>query len=388
MNITSLSQVAFANSPIIVRIDLLNDYPAFLPPEKDTKAFLKLTTFDLSSPGVRTNVNVYNLEKNRVSSNDKYVSFDISGFLKTNLVRKPNLPNQDFPVLQYNNLAMPVVSGGCLFYELEYWVTDGVATSVHTVKPNNVATLGYRWRNEKPPFYGSYAGSSEGFDYAIAPQKRYNDDIPFYAKQEFDFTHGTNVTSANFIKTTQVIPTVTDCAKETMLIIFLNRLGLWEYITTFGKISIDTDISRSVSDKSFRDNFNVNPDVSHSDNVKVQQVQQSYTVNTGILHESMNQLIEELIYSQKVYLVRFYGDKYTTAQIGVTVDSETITVDNETITVDSETVTLDDVGYFSTYTQVPVTITDSNFVKKTQINDRRDISYFIKFKETASKIKN
>ena len=76
------------------------------------------------------------------------------------------------------------------------------------------------------------------------------------------------------------------------------------------------------------------------------------------------------------------------AQQGLTVDNNIVTVDNETITVDNDTITLADVGYYSTYLQVPVTCIDTDFVKKTTINDKRDISYFFKFKETASKVKN
>lgn len=387
MNITNLSQVAFANSPVIIRINLL-DFPAFPIGVNPLTAYLTITTFDIAAGGGHENVNTYVLKKEQASVIDTYISFDIQQYLKSDLAIKANAPNQEFPVLQYDNLSMPTVKGQCLFFEMSYYVTNGTTNSATVTNLNNVATLGYRWRNEAVPFYGSYVGSSEGFNVAITPKKKYNDNIPYYIRQEFDFTLGTSVTSANFIKTIKVNPSVVSCAKEPILIMYLNRLGLWEYITTFGKVSIDTDTTREASGKVYRDNYNVNPDISHGENIRIEDVRQNYTINTGLLDESMNQLIEELMYSPKVYLVRFYGDTFTVIQEGITVDNDIITVDNDTITVDSDTVTLADIGYFTTYTQVPVRVMDSNFVKRTFNNDKRDISYFIKFRETDSKIKN
>ena len=71
----------------------------------------------------------------------------------------------------------------------------------------------------------------------------------------------------------------------------------------------------------------------------------------------------------------------------MTVDNTIVTVDNTTITVDSDTVTNADIGYYSTYLQVPVMCVDTDFTQKNFINDKRDVSYTLKFKETASKIK-
>ena len=386
MNITDISQVAFANSPVIIRIDLL-DFPTFPIGVNPLTAHLTLITYDIESVGVQTNVTTYTLKKEQASINDKYISFEIQQYLKNDISIKANVPNQEFPVLQYNSLSMPDVKGQCVFFEFQYYITDGTTNSATVSSLNNVATLGYRWRNELTPFYGSYIGSSEGFDYAVAPVKKYNDDINFYIKQEFDFTLGVNVTSSTFIKTIQEFPTATICSKEPLLVIYLDRDGLWQYITTFGKVSIDDDITQNSSGKVYRDNFNVNPATSHGENIRIEDVRQNYTVNTGLLDESMNQLIEELLYSSRVYLVRFFGDRFTVAQTGITIDNDIITIDNDNITIDSDTVTVGDIGYFATYTQVPVRVVDSNFAKRTFINDKRDISYFIKFKETASKIK-
>lgn len=386
MNITDISQVAFCNSPVIVRIDLQNDFPAYVPPEINTRVRLLLTTFDIDDSLAEVNVNTYTLDKARVSSDDKYVSFEIQDYLQNDLIRKENLNNVDFPVLLYHNTSLPYVQGMCLFYRYSYYAYDET-TSVPAINvTDKVVTLGWRWRNEQAPFYGSFVGNSNGFNISETPVKKYAEFIPYYAKQSFVF--GNNRTSNNFISTVQDIPASVVCVKEPLLLIFLNRSGLWEYITTTGKITINDEIKRQESSKAFRDGAMVNTESSHFKNTSIEEVFQTYTVNTGVMHESMNALLEELLYSPKVYLVRFYGDRWTVEQQGITVDNDIITVDNENITVDSDTITLADVGYYSNYLQVPITCIDTDFVKKTTINDKRDISYFFKFKETASKVKN
>jgi len=385
MTITDLSQVAFCNSPVVVRIDLMNDFPAYVPPEINTRIRLQLVTFDIDDSLAEVNVNTYVMDKARVSSDDKYVAFEIQDYLKNDLIRKDNLNNVDFPVLLYHNTSLPYVQGMCLFYRYSYYAYDET-TSVPAISvTDKVATLGYRWRNEQNPFYGSFVGGANGFNVATTPVKKYAEYIPYYFKQDFVF--GTNRTSNNFIVTTQITPPSVVCVKEPILFIFLNRDGKFETLTTTGKVTINDDIKRQESQKAFRDSSMINTESTHFKNTSIEEVFQTYTVNTGVMDESMNGIIEELLYSPKIYLVRFYGQRWTVEQQGITVDNDIITVDNETITVDSDTITLADVGYYSTYLQVPVTCVDTDFVKKTNINDKRDISYFFKFKETASKVK-
>jgi len=386
MTITDLSQVAFCNSPVVIRIDLLTDFPAYVPSNINTRIRLQLTTFDIDDTLNEVNSHVYTLDKARVSNDDKYVSFEIQDYLKNDLVRKENLNNVDFPVLLYHNTSLPYVQGMCLFYRYSYYAYDETTSVAAINVTDKVATLGYRWRNEQNPFYGSFIGNANGFNVQETPIKKYAELIPYYAKQDFVF--GINRTSNNFITTTQVTPTETICVKEPLLFIYLDRNGLFQYITSVGKIVINDETKRQESAKVFRDSAMINTESTHFKNTAIEEVFQTYTVNTGVLDQSMNALIEELIYSSKIYIVRFFGDKFTTAQVGITVDNDIITVDNETITVDSDTITVGDVGYYSTYLQVPVTCVDSDFVKRTLINDKRDISYTLKFKETASKIKN
>lgn len=386
MTITDISQIAFCNSPVTIRIDLLTDFPDYAPSNINTRIRFQLETFDINDSLDEVNSHTYILDKARVSSDDKYVSFEIQDYLKNDLIRKDNLNNVDFPVLLYNNLSLPYVQGMCLFYRYAYYAYDET-TSVPAIDvTDRVATLGYRWRNEQTPFYGSFVGNSNGFNISQTPIKKYAEYIPYYAKQEFAF--GSNRTSNNFIVTTQVTPPSVVCVKEPVLLIFLDRNGLFQYITTTGKIVINDEIKRQESNKAFRDSAMVNVESSHFKNINIEEVFQTYTVNTGVLDESMNSLIEEIIYSSKIYLIRFYGNRWTETEVGLTVDNTNITVDNTNITVDSTTITVLDVGYYANYQQIPVSIIDTDFVKRTNINDKRDISYTLKFKETASKIKN
>lgn len=316
MTITDKSQIAFCNSPVVIRIDLLTDFPAYVPSNINTRIRLQLTTFEIDDSLAEVNSHVYTLDKARVSNDDKYVSFEIQDYLKNDLVRKENLNNVDFPVLLYHNTSLPYVQGMCLFYKYSYYAYDETTSVTAINVTDKVATLGYRWRNEQNPFYGSFVGNANGFNVQETPTKKYAELIPYYAKQDFAF--GTNRTSNNFIVTTQVTPPTTVCVKEPLLFIYLDRNGLFQYITTVGKITINDETKRQESAKVFRDSAMINTESTHFKNTAIEEVFQTYTVNTGVLHESMNALIEELIYSPKIYLVRFFGDKFTTAQVGIT----------------------------------------------------------------------
>ena len=385
MNILNASQISLCNSAVYVRIDLQNEFPIYFSPTKNTRARLQLTTFDIDDLGNEINVRVHVKDKARISKNDNHITFKIDNELKNDLIRRQNFSDVDFPVLLYNNTSLPYVQGMCLFYRFSYYAYDELTSAVAINKTNNVATLGFRLNTEASAFYGNYKGGMSGFNVIENPIKNYAEYIPFYAKQQFNF--GTNRNSNNFITTVKVNPEKTKCVKEALLIIFINRQGLFEYITTTGKVLKISDVKRNESDKVFRDSGLINPESTHFKNTSIEESYQTYTINTGILDASMNSVINELILSPKVYLVKFFGDRWTNLQQGITVDNTIITVDNTSITIDSDTVTNVDIGFYSTYVQVPVYCIDTDFSEKNIINDKREISYTIKLKETASKIK-
>lgn len=270
MTITDKSQIAFCNSPVVIRIDLLTDFPAYVPSNINTRIRLQLTTFEIDDSLAEVNSHIYTLDKARVSNDDKYVSFEIQDYLKNDLVRKENLNNVDFPVLLYHNTPLPYVQGMCLFYKYSYYAYDETTSVTAINVTDKVATLGYRWRNEQNPFYGSFVGNANGFNVAETPTKKYAEYISYYAKQDFVF--GINRTSNNFIVTTQVVPSSTVCVKEPLLFIYLDRNGLFQYLTTVGKISINDETKRQESAKVFRDSAMINTESTHFKNTAIEEV--------------------------------------------------------------------------------------------------------------------
>ena len=270
MNINKASQIAFVNSPVYVRVDLQKEFPNYLPPNKNTRVRMQLTTFDISSSGSEENVNVHKMDTARVSKNDAHVTFRIDNELKNDLVRRTNYNNVDFPVLLYNNTSLPYTQGLCLFYRVDYYAYDETTSAIAVNITDRVATLGFRVDGEAPAFYGNYIGDTNGFNVSTTPIKKYAEFIPFYAKQSFNF--GSNRNSFNFITTTKVTPDKTVCVKEPLLIIFINRKGLFEYITTTGKVVISNDIKRNESNKVFRDNGMINPATTHYKNTSIDEV--------------------------------------------------------------------------------------------------------------------
>jgi len=155
-----------------------------------------------------------------------------------------------------------------------------------------------------------------------------------------------------------------------------------------GKITVSSKIESETSNRTYRDPSNVDNTYQHSklrDNLNVTQ---SYIINTGLITEDMDNLVEQIIYSPKVYLIKFKGDVNPETTVGITVDNTYITVDDTTITVDSTTVTGEYLGKYKTHQQIPVVVTDSDFLRKTRNNDRNSIDYNIKFEETNNKMLN
>jgi hypothetical protein len=228
---------------------------------------------------------------------------------------------------------------------------------------------------------------SDGFLRIV--NKFYNPQIANYFEQTFNFTLNVAVANTeNIINYNPIIPPVgfTRCSLDPCLIVFLNKLGLWESFTPFGKFTASTKIDRTDSNISHRDPSQVDNTFIHSKLTNNLEVLQSYIVNTGSLTEEMNSVIEELIYSPKVYLVKFKGDTETTTTVGITIDSTLVTIDSTEITIDSQTVTSEYLGLLKSFQQIPVIVTDSDFQRKTRVNDKINIDYNIKLEETNNKI--
>jgi hypothetical protein len=336
----------------------------------------------------------YTIKKELVSETDTYISVNIGDLIKSWLVSPENARNTNQPQFAWNPYSLPAQTGQGVFYQLISEVLEQVPVTNNIIKqtivsPTYFATLGYRWNYEQnsSSTNGTTPYKSDPFGKTIL--RKYNQSIDNYFLNSFNLGQSISAcTSGNMIVQTKVTPPANQkyCNQDNYLIVFLNKLGLWDNLTPFGKTIISTKIDTSVSNRMFRDPSYIDNSQVHSslrDNINIKQ---TYTINTGHIDETAIQLVEELIYSPKVYLIRFNGDKLTQTISGLTVDNTYVTVDNTNITVDNQTVTSQSIGYFTTFQQIPVVVTGEDFTKKTRLNDKINIEYTIRFDETNNKI--
>jgi hypothetical protein len=72
---------------------------------------------------------------------------------------------------------------------------------------------------------------------------------------------------------------------------------------------------------------------------------QTYTVNTGALRRRYERNYRAVIYSPKVYLIKFKGDIQTLDTIGLTIDNNFITTDSLNISISTATTTNNNKGF-------------------------------------------
>lgn len=381
--ITTANKITFANSPIHLRIQNIAQDSSIM----SVVAYLWIWNGEQNKVLGTPNAT---LSKSKISVSDDYINFEVSDIIKAYLINPSNALNTNQPTFAYNELTNPAITGQGVFWQIIADVTSAAGIE-RIVSSTKFATLGYRWNYEQN-LVGSNALSPNGAGgFLESVNKWYNPSIHNYISQAFNLsTTVATATSANLVTVSDVVPADTwkRCSKEPILIVFLNKLGLWEMFTSHGKVSIKTKIDAKTSSRSFRDPSKIDNSYTHSRMREVTEALQTYSINTGALTEDMNSTIEQIIYSPKVYLIKFKGDKQTVNTVGITIDSTYVTVDSSTITIDSQTVTDNGNGFFKTHQQIPVTVTDSDFGKKTRLNDKNQIDYTINFEETTSKILN
>lgn len=376
--ISNENQIYFCNSPIHLRLqNALTDASI-----QSVLVYLYMWRGSQNAPPETPNVT---LSKTKVSQSDTYINLEISDYLKSFLIGDDNQPN-----FAFNELDVPAITGQGVFWQVVAEITSTDAT-VTTQYQTNFVTLGYRYNYEQNAIRnnGVTPYGSLGFQQNIS--KWFNPKVKNYFNQNFDLTKTIEeATTSNIIVYTDYEPTSAQqrCTLDPTIIVYLNKLGLWEQFTPQGKIVVSSKIDSDTSNRGFRDPSQIDNSYIHSKMRTNLDVTQTWMINTGRLDESDVQAVEEIILSPKVYLIRFKGDVYYPDEIGVTVDSTYITVDDTTITVDNKTVAIGDVGYFKTFQQIPVIVTDSDFGRKTRLNDKNAIDYNIKFDETNNKINN
>lgn len=362
--ITSLDRVDFVGSP--KHILSTNDT------ETHNSVLIKLWIWsgDLLTPYTDNSQPTITGSIGKVSASDNYISIEVSEYIKPYI--NPKL---------IFNFGSTTTTGEGVYYQYELHQYNG-STLVSVVKPSTrFATLGYNYNYEGEKPFNYNRGSFGYYDTDI--QKYYSPYLRYF-DANINLTGVTN-TESMIIRTPAVYESANErCSSDPMLIIYLNKLGLWDTFTPTGKITISNSFKREKYNRGFRNPSSVNQNIEHqSTQYNINNIQ-SFIVNTGSITEQMGQLVEEILDSSKIYLVSFKPIGST-----LTVDNTYITIDNTLITVDREYLETIYPGTESyIYRQIPVIVTDNDFLRKTRLNDRALINYNIKFEEASSKINN
>jgi len=364
------SKILFVNDLVFVR------EPATL----QTKSiFIDLYIWDGLQNKVINQPTGKGLFKNKVSQSDNYIYVEFSGNIKPFIN----------PKFAYNRAAPAAITNQGVFLQAKITLTnfDGSQTSRYT--NTFFCTLGYRWNYEQN-LIGNNGVQNYGASGFIVPvEKWFNPKIHNYFDQTFNFTRTVaEATTANVINYIALTPTKLRCTLDPCLLVFINKLGLWETFTPHGKKTASVKVNRTISNISHRDPSQVDNTFTHSKQITSIDAEQSYVINTGSLDENMTSIIEELIYSPIVYLINFKGDFELVTTVGITIDNAIVSIDNTNISIDSQSITAEAIGFFKTHQQIPVVITDEDFTRKTRLNDRIAIDYNLKLDETNNKINN
>lgn len=367
-NINSKAKVFLAESPI--HFNFKNDLNDASIQKVSVEVYIwrGFQTADLPA----TPTLVFNNIK-KISPHDNYIAIELHNEIKS-YITSSNL-NKNNPQWAYNTTDTATTAGEGVYFHIVYKVDNESVKQLGTY----FATTGYRYSFEQKG--GMYSTFND-----IETFRRYAKNIR-YDNCTINLTT-VAATSQSGIGTNGMITQteVTPALRETQtgvscLIAYVNRLGLWDTFTPFGKFVESIDTKRDVYSNSFRNPLNVNSQIQHLQQSGSAKGFRKFQVNTGLLDERNNYQVREIIQSSKIYLVIFENDVFQATSIGLTVDSTKVTADNTTITADSGNITSSDLGNYSTFTQIPVKNLTSSFVKKTKLNDKSSISYTLEFEE-------
>jgi hypothetical protein len=374
-NINDKSLIYFSQSPI--HFDLVNELgdSSISLVTVEVYVWRGFQQADLpAAPSITFN----NIKK--ISPGDKYIAIELHNEIKA-FITASNL-NKNNPQWSYNTTGLPATAGQGVYFHIVYKVDTESVKQLGTF----FATGGYRYSFEQK--FGPYATYND-----VETLRKYAFGIK-YDRNTINRTtqvatsqsgSGTNgmITQQLLNPTNRKLQTGVKC-----LIAYLNRVGVWDTFTPFGKFSESIDTKRDEFSSSFRNPLYVNSQIQHLKQSGAPMGKRKFQINTGLLDENNNYQVREILQSGKIYLVVFGEEVYLNEQTGITVDSTVVTVDNTTITVDSDVVTAADLGFYSNYEQIPVTNSMTNFLKKTSLNDKSSISYSLEFEETNNFINN
>jgi len=363
------SKIKFVNSPLFLR------EPATALTKK-IDVDLWIWSGNQNTPPINPNIQ---LTKEKVSASDLYISLEISDLIRP-FIR---------PKFAYNRASPPAITSQGVFLVAKIKSTNLDESYSERFTSTFFCTLGYRWNYEQNLISDNGVQNYGASGFLVPVNKWYNPKIHNYFFQDFDFTKTVSeATTSNVVRYNELTPPSNwlRCTQDPCMIVFVNKLGLWETFTPHGKYTATSKIERTNTKVSHRDPSQIDNTFTHSEVLNSIDVVQSYTINSGSLSEDMTSIIEELIYSPLVYLIKFKGDLELVTTVGITIDSTVVTIDNTDITIDSQTITDEAIGFFKTHQQIPVIVTDEDFTRKTRLNDKINIDYNIKLSETNNKI--
>lgn len=367
-NISTKDKFFFAESPIHFNFQNLASDSNIQQVTVEVYIWRGFQTADL--PAV-PNLVFNNVQK--VSPSDNYIALSFHNEIKA-FITSSNL-NKNNPQWAYNTTQKATTAGEGVYFHIVFKVDNETPRQLGTF----FATTGYRYSFEQKGGY--YSGFED-----VETFRKYAKSIN-YDKSTFNLStiaatsqsgSGTNgmILQQDIIPTTRNLQTGVPC-----LIAYVNRLGLWDTFTPFGKFVEVSPIKRDEYSSSFRNPLQVNSQIQHLKQNGAPKGLRKFQINTGLLDEKNNYQVREMLQSSKLYLVVFGDEVFQAAQTGITVDSTIVTVDNTTITVDSETVTAQNIGFYSKFTQIPIKNNTQEFTKKTRLNDKSSISYTLEFEE-------
>ena len=247
------------------------------------------------------------------------------------------------------------------YEELGYIIGDNPSTVPDDSKstyikssPLYIAHSGYQFDYEST-LYTNQEMLSYGFpvtyNNAFLAKRNYVTDLKYFTGQYVYPSAISSPTPQDYISYLPFVPVNTQCVKEKMYIKFINKSGLYELFTPVGKITVNNTIQRDSYERTY---YNVSMFHTNKQHLVSQyniNSKQNWSVNTGNITEESSQKVEELLYSPEVKLFTF--DKN------------------------------------NNYVEYPVVVSDTNFTRKTKINDKAVINYIIIFQSViGSKIKN
>jgi len=298
-NINSKAKIFFAQSPIHFNLQNENSDASI---QKVTVEVYVWRGFQEADLPATPSIVFDNIPK--ISPDDNYIAIEIHNEIKA-FITSSNL-NKNNPQWAYNTVSVPTTAGEGCYFHIVYKVDAESDKQLGTY----FATTGYRYNFEQKG--GNYASY---------------EDVEVYRK----YANGINYDRCTINRTTSVSTSQSGAGLNGMisqvalnpsdrktqtgvkcLIAYVNRLGLWDTFTPFGKVTESIETKRDEYSSSFRNPLSINSQIQHLKQTGVPRGNRKFNINTGLLDELNNYQVSEILQSSKLYLVLFENDTYLT----------------------------------------------------------------------------